>query len=72
VNWSLFVAAARPAARQFVQDAQSGMRLAESGVETKSRPTFCQSHATLRIANESPSSRSTAVTSPGKSIAAAA
>jgi len=41
----------RPAAKRFVQDAQSGMRLVESGVE---------SHATLRVANESPSSRSTA------------
>ena len=35
MNWSLFVAAARPAARRFVQDAQSVMRLAESGVETR-------------------------------------
>jgi len=53
-------AGGRPADRRFVQDAQSGMRLAESGVETKSRLIFRQTHATLRVESESPSSRSTA------------
>ena len=50
----------RPAARRFVRDAQSGMRLPESGSRLRIDPTFSQSHANLRVLNESPSSRLTA------------
>ena len=63
-------AVGRPAARSFVQDAQShsAVRLLYKSVETESRPTFRQSHGTLGVANEWPSCRST--TASGSRIAA--
>jgi len=50
----------RPAARRFVRDVQSAVRLSVSPSRLTSRRTYRQSHGTLGVLNEWPSCRSTA------------